>query len=79
MPETTIPTAFDDAGDPLPPLRRMGRALTVFAWLSFLSETIIIGTGGAVRLTAPASAAPSGRCAHPSRSSRSSRCRASTG
>jgi len=25
--------------------------LTVFAWLSFLSETIIIGTGGAVRLT----------------------------
>lgn len=26
-------------------------ALRVFAWLSFLSETIIIGTGGAVRLT----------------------------
>ncbi|GAB3601733.1 COX15/CtaA family protein [Microbacterium aureliae] len=30
---------------------RVGRALRVFAWLSFLSEVIIIGTGGAVRLT----------------------------
>lgn len=28
-----------------------GRMLRVFAWLSFLAETIIIGTGGAVRLT----------------------------
>ena len=28
-----------------------GRALRVFAWLSFLAQTIIIGTGGAVRLT----------------------------
>lgn len=28
-----------------------GRALRVLAWLSFISETIIIGTGGAVRLT----------------------------
>nr|WP_258131180.1 MULTISPECIES: COX15/CtaA family protein [unclassified Microbacterium] len=25
--------------------------MTIFAWLSFISETIIIGTGGAVRLT----------------------------
>ncbi|WP_309128499.1 COX15/CtaA family protein [Microbacterium sp.] len=28
-----------------------GRGLRVFAWLSFLAEVIIIGTGGAVRLT----------------------------
>jgi cytochrome c oxidase assembly protein subunit 15 len=27
------------------------RALRIFAWLSFIAETIIIGTGGAVRLT----------------------------
>lgn len=30
---------------------RFPPALKVFAWLSFLAETIIIGTGGAVRLT----------------------------
>lgn len=30
---------------------RIGRPLRVFAWLSFLAEVIIIGTGGAVRLT----------------------------
>ena len=29
----------------------IGRPLRVFAWLSFLAEVIIIGTGGAVRLT----------------------------
>jgi cytochrome c oxidase assembly protein subunit 15 len=29
----------------------IGRRLTVTAWLSFLAEVIIIGTGGAVRLT----------------------------
>lgn len=29
----------------------IGRRLTVAAWLSFLAEVIIIGTGGAVRLT----------------------------
>lgn len=29
----------------------IGRRLRVFAWLSFLAEVIIIGTGGAVRLT----------------------------
>ena len=50
MTETTIP------GSPTTPRASLrptvwGRALTVFAWLSFLSETIIIGTGGAVRLT----------------------------
>lgn len=30
---------------------RISRPLRVFAWLSFLAEVIIIGTGGAVRLT----------------------------
>ncbi|QTX04665.1 COX15/CtaA family protein [Agromyces archimandritae] len=30
---------------------RIDRRIRVFAWLSFLAETIIIGTGGAVRLT----------------------------
>lgn len=30
---------------------RIGRPLRVFAWLSFLAEVLIIGTGGAVRLT----------------------------
>ncbi|MFT4157816.1 MAG: heme A synthase [Microbacterium sp.] len=34
-----------------PPSSRIGRALRIFAWLSFLAEVIIIGTGGAVRLT----------------------------
>ncbi|MGP6171870.1 COX15/CtaA family protein [Microbacterium sp. A196] len=29
----------------------IGRPLRVFAWLSFIAEVIIIGTGGAVRLT----------------------------
>ena len=29
----------------------VGRPLRVFAWLSFLAEVLIIGTGGAVRLT----------------------------
>ena len=29
----------------------IGRPLRVFAWLSFLAEVLIIGTGGAVRLT----------------------------
>ncbi|MDF2509719.1 MAG: cytochrome oxidase assembly protein [Microbacterium sp.] len=50
MPETTIHAS---APTRTAPLRSApwGRALTVFAWLSFISETIIIGTGGAVRLT----------------------------
>lgn len=50
MPETTIPATPTTRSTP-PPSALWGRALTVFAWLSFVSETIIIGTGGAVRLT----------------------------
>ncbi|MCM3696457.1 COX15/CtaA family protein [Microbacterium oleivorans] len=34
-----------------PPATRVSRLLQVVAWLSFLAETLIIGTGGAVRLT----------------------------
>lgn len=34
-----------------PPTTRVPRLLRVVAWLSFLAETLIIGTGGAVRLT----------------------------
>lgn len=34
-----------------PPATRVPRLLRVVAWLSFLAETLIIGTGGAVRLT----------------------------
>lgn len=30
---------------------RLGRATRVFAWLSFIAQVVIIGTGGAVRLT----------------------------
>src|SRR5690606_976714 len=30
---------------------RIPRPLRVFAWLSFIAEVLIIGTGGAVRLT----------------------------
>lgn len=50
MPETTIPASAPTRTAP-PRSAPWGRALTVFAWLSFISETIIIGTGGAVRLT----------------------------
>ncbi|WEK60013.1 MAG: COX15/CtaA family protein [Candidatus Microbacterium colombiense] len=53
MPETTISASPNarglDATASRPPL--WGRALRILAWLSFISETIIIGTGGAVRLT----------------------------
>lgn len=51
MPETSIasPTIAQDA--PSTHAALWGRALRVFAWLSFLAQTIIIGTGGAVRLT----------------------------
>lgn len=51
MPETTITAPPTSRTTPLPRSRGWGKALAVFAWLSFLSETIIIGTGGAVRLT----------------------------
>lgn len=52
MPKTTAPAAAA-AGNGfwrwLP--ATIGRPLRVLAWLSFLAEVIIIGTGGAVRLT----------------------------
>jgi len=50
MPDTTIssPTTAPATGAHA---ALWGRALRVFAWLSFLAQTIIIGTGGAVRLT----------------------------
>ncbi|MDQ0725268.1 heme A synthase [Microbacterium sp. W4I20] len=55
MPETKFPAATTNAGDAqsTDALRPVGwgRALRIFAWLSFVTETIIIGTGGAVRLT----------------------------
>jgi cytochrome c oxidase assembly protein subunit 15 len=53
MPDTTISSSTDATGvrGPLAHRTLWSRALRVFAWLSFISETIIIGTGGAVRLT----------------------------
>lgn len=50
MTDTTMPASSTTRAVP-PRSAVWGRALTVFAWLSFVSETIIIGTGGAVRLT----------------------------
>ncbi|MCI1020476.1 heme A synthase [Microbacterium sp. C5A9] len=51
MPDTSFasPTNAQDA--PSTHAALWGRALRIFAWLSFLAQTIIIGTGGAVRLT----------------------------
>ncbi|PVE90918.1 COX15/CtaA family protein [Microbacterium sp. TPD7012] len=55
MPDTKIPAAIAKTGDgPGATGTRpavWGRALRILAWLSFVTETIIIGTGGAVRLT----------------------------
>lgn len=55
MPDTTFPSSTDaearGAHTEIAGHTLWGRALRIFAWLSFLSETIIIGTGGAVRLT----------------------------
>lgn len=55
MPETTSPTRPSSAGGGRPdaPVHSLlaGQVLRLLAWLSFLTETIIIGTGGAVRLT----------------------------
>lgn len=55
MPDTKIPAAaVNTGGGPDKTTWRRapwGRALPILAWLSFLTETIIIGTGGAVRLT----------------------------
>ena len=54
MPETTTPRATDatsrDAHS-VPGHVPFSRTIRVLAWLSFLTEVIIIGTGGAVRLT----------------------------
>lgn len=49
MPDTIAPPASSTRSDRLQPV--FGRPLRVLAWLSFLAEVIIIGTGGAVRLT----------------------------
>ncbi len=55
MPDTTIPRAADarKAGPHSPGAQpvRFGRPLRILAWLSFIAEVVIIGTGGAVRLT----------------------------
>ena len=51
MPETTISSPTNAAGASSTHATLWGRALRIFAWLSFLAQTIIIGTGGAVRLT----------------------------
>ncbi|HWS51162.1 MAG TPA: COX15/CtaA family protein [Microbacterium sp.] len=55
MPDTTTPRAADTrTRGPHSPGEhpvRFGRPLRIFAWLSFIAEVVIIGTGGAVRLT----------------------------
>lgn len=51
MPQPTIASSTNSPGAPSTHAVLWGRALRVFAWLSFLAQTIIIGTGGAVRLT----------------------------
>ena len=50
MPETMIPSS-STTPTVRPRSTVWATALKVFAWASFVSETIIIGTGGAVRLT----------------------------
>ena len=51
MPQPSIATPTNSPGAPSTHAILWGRALRIFAWLSFLAQTIIIGTGGAVRLT----------------------------
>lgn len=55
MPDTTFPSSTDapvrGTHGTGAPRTVWSRALRILAWLSFVSETIIIGTGGAVRLT----------------------------
>ncbi|OAN38315.1 COX15/CtaA family protein [Microbacterium sp. H83] len=51
MPHPTISSPTRVADAPSSHALLWGRALRVLAWLSFLAQTIIIGTGGAVRLT----------------------------
>ncbi|WP_345750021.1 COX15/CtaA family protein [Microbacterium rhizophilus] len=48
MSAATVSPSIPTAGAAAP---RPGRALRIVAWLSFLAEVVIIGTGGAVRLT----------------------------
>ncbi|KAA0960759.1 heme A synthase [Microbacterium sp. ANT_H45B] len=51
MPQPTIASSTNSPGAPSTHAVLWGRALRIVAWLSFLAQTIIIGTGGAVRLT----------------------------
>ena len=51
MPETTAPAASAEKAFWRWLPSTIGKPLRVLAWLSFLAEVIIIGTGGAVRLT----------------------------
>jgi len=51
MPETTISSSTNAPQTTSTAALLWGRMLRVCAWLSFLAQTIIIGTGGAVRLT----------------------------
>ncbi|WP_091234195.1 heme A synthase [Microbacterium sp. 3J1] len=51
MPQSTIASPTNAPATSTTHAALWGRALRIFAWLSFLSQTIIIGTGGAVRLT----------------------------
>lgn len=47
----SVPTPTSAPSTTPSPRDRYGRALPVFAWLSFLAEVLIIATGGTVRLT----------------------------
>ncbi|MFS0893910.1 COX15/CtaA family protein [Microbacterium sp. 179-I 3D3 NHS] len=51
MPETTTAPSSRPAVPAAAGTDVWARLLRIFAWLSFVAETIIIGTGGAVRLT----------------------------
>lgn len=51
MPHPTLSSPTHPQATPAPAGSTWGRALRIFAWASFLAQTIIIGTGGAVRLT----------------------------
>ncbi|MCS3444380.1 COX15/CtaA family protein [Microbacterium phyllosphaerae] len=51
MPHPSIASPTNAPAAPSTHAALRGRALRISAWLSFLAQTIIIGTGGAVRLT----------------------------
>lgn len=51
MPHPSIASPTNAPAAPSTQAALWGRALRISAWLSFLAQTIIIGTGGAVRLT----------------------------